>query len=97
LPLKGDQPIGEVSSSLLSQAQTLWKQRKDGGRTVYLQLIIDTSGSMNKEQRLSQLKKAITLASTAINDCNQVGLISFSDHPVRQMPLQPINARGRVN
>ena len=26
LPLKGDYPIGEVSTSLLSQAQTLWKQ-----------------------------------------------------------------------
>jgi Ca-activated chloride channel family protein len=50
---------------------------------------------MNKEQRLSQLKKAITLATPAINDGNQVGLISFSDHPVRQMPLQPINAGGR--
>jgi len=88
---KPPQPDG----ALLSQAQTLWKQRKDGGRTVYLQLVIDTSGSMNKDQRLNQLKKAITLATTAINDGNQVGLVSFSDHPVRQMPLQPINARGR--
>jgi Ca-activated chloride channel family protein len=85
----------QADGALLSQAQALWKQRKDGGRTVYLQLVIDTSGSMNKDQRLSQLKKAITLAATAINDGNQVGLISFSDHPVRQMPLQPINAQGR--
>ena len=85
----------QADGALLSKAQTLWKQRKDGSGTVYLQLVIDTSGSMNKEQRLSQLKKAITLASTAINDGNQVGFISFSDHPVRQMPLQPINARGR--
>ncbi len=62
---------------------------------MYLQLVIDTSGSMNEDQRLSQLKKAISLATTAINDGNQVGLISFSDHPVRRMPLQPINAQGR--
>jgi Ca-activated chloride channel family protein len=88
---KPPQPDG----ALLSQAQALWKQRKDGGRTVYLQLVIDTSGSMNEDQRLSQLKKAISLATTAINDGNQVGLISFSDHPVRRMPLQPINAQGR--
>ena len=62
---------------------------------MYLQLVIDTSGSMNEDQRLSQLKKAIFLATTAINDGNQVGLISFSDHPMRRMPLQPINAQGR--
>jgi Ca-activated chloride channel family protein len=85
----------QADGALLSQAQALWKQRKDGGRTVYLQLVIDTSGSMNRDQRLSQLKKAIILATTAINDGNQVGLVSFSDHPVRQMPLQPINAQGR--
>ena len=85
----------QADGALLSEAQALWKQRKDGGRTVYLQLVIDTSGSMNKDQRLSQLKKAISLATTVINDGNQVGLISFSDHPVRQMPLQPINAQGR--
>jgi Ca-activated chloride channel family protein len=85
----------QADGALLSQAQALWKQRKDGGRTVYLELVIDTSGSMNEQQRLNQLKKAITLATTAINDGNQVGLISFSDHPVRQMPLQPINAQGR--
>ena len=85
----------QADGALLSEAQALWKQRKDGGRTVYLQLVIDTSGSMNKDQRLSQLKKAISLATTVINDGNQVGLISFSDHPMRQMPLQPINAQGR--
>jgi Ca-activated chloride channel family protein len=84
-----------AEGAVLAEAQRLWKQRKDGGRTVYLQLLIDTSGSMNDHQRLSQLKKALTLASGAINSGNQVGLISFSDHPVRHLPLQPIDAAGR--
>ena len=85
----------QADGAVLAEAQRLWKQRKDGGRTVYLQLLIDTSGSMNDHQRLSQLKKALTQASGAINSGNQVGLISFSDHPVRHLPLQPIDGAGR--
>lgn len=85
----------QADGALLSRAQQLWKQRKDGGRTVYLQLLVDVSGSMNEDQRLSQLKRALTVASGAINSGNQVGLISFSDQPVRLMPLQPFNADSR--
>jgi Ca-activated chloride channel family protein len=84
-----------ASGAVLREAQKLWKQRKDGGHTVYLQLVIDTSGSMNTEQRLSQVKKAIRFASSAINTGNQVGLITFSDRPVRQLPLAPMDDQGR--
>jgi Ca-activated chloride channel family protein len=84
-----------ASGSVLRAAQRLWKQRKDGGRTVYLQLVLDTSGSMNQEQRLNQMKKAIRVASSAINAGNQVGLITFGDRPVRQLPLAPMDERGR--
>jgi Ca-activated chloride channel family protein len=84
-----------ASGAVLQAAQRLWKQRKDGGRTVYLQLVIDTSGSMNQEQRLSQVKKAIRVASSAINAGNHVGLITFGDRPTRQLPLAPMDERGR--
>ena len=84
-----------ASGAVLSRAQQLWKQRKDGGRTVYLQLVIDTSGSMNDGQRLGQVKKAIRAASTAINTGNQVGLITFGDRPTRQLPLAPMDEQGR--
>jgi Ca-activated chloride channel family protein len=85
----------EASGAVLQQAQRLWKLRKDGGRTVYLQLVIDTSGSMEEGQRLRQVKKAIGVASAAINTGNQVGLITFGDRPVRQLPLAPMDERGR--
>lgn len=84
-----------ASGAALKEAQRLWKQRKDGGRTVYLQLVIDTSGSMNQFERLSQVKKAIRAASSAINSGNQVGLITFNDRPARQLPLAPMDERGR--
>jgi Ca-activated chloride channel family protein len=85
-----------ANGELLSKVQRLWKQRKDGGRTVYLQLLVDVSGSMNEDDRLSQLQRALTVASGAINSGNQVGLISFSDKPTRLMPLQPYDANSRA-
>jgi Ca-activated chloride channel family protein len=85
----------QATGDLLSRVQQLCKQRKDGGRTIYLQLLVDVSGCMNENQRLSQLKRALTVASGAINSSNQVELISFSDQPRRLMPLQPFNLDSR--
>jgi len=78
------------------QAQRQWKRRKDAGRTVYLQLLIDSSGSMQRNNRLQRLKTAVNLASSAINSGNQVGMISFSDQPVLHLPLQPFDGAGRA-
>jgi Ca-activated chloride channel family protein len=62
---------------------------------VYLQLLIDTSGSMAEHERLKKLKRAISLAVNTINEGHQVGLISFSDRPVRQLPLQPFDRSSK--
>ena len=93
LPKEASPPA--ASGEVMRQAQRLWKLRKDGGRTVYLQLVIDTSGSMVIDERLTRVKRAIRVASAAINSGNQVGLITFSDRPVRQLPLAPMDERGR--
>ncbi|MFM9105018.1 MAG: vWA domain-containing protein, partial [Cyanobium sp.] len=95
MPVAATERPPQAVGALLSRAQRLWKQRKDGGRTVYLQLLVDVSGSMNQDQRLSQLKRGLVVASGAINSGNQVGLISFSDRPTRLMPLQPFDAGSR--
>lgn len=95
MPVAAAERPPQADGALLSRAQRLWKQRKDGGRTVYLQLLVDVSGSMNQDQRLSQLKRALLVASGAINSGNQVGLISFNDRPTRLMPLQPFDANSR--
>ena len=78
-------PSGEV----LQAAQSLWKQRKDGGRTVYMELVVDTSGSMNEQNRLSAVKSALRSASGQINPGNQIGLVTFSDQPTVRVPLAP--------
>ncbi|WP_427158883.1 VWA domain-containing protein [Aliinostoc sp. HNIBRCY26] len=80
-------PSGEV----LKAVQAFWKQRKDGGRTVYMELIVDTSGSMEENNRLKAVQEALRFASKQINKGNQIGLITFSHRPVRRIALAPFN------
>lgn len=80
-------PSGEV----LKAAQAFWKQRKDGGRTVYMELVVDTSGSMDQNNRLKAVQEALRFASQQINPGNQIGLVTFSDRPIRRIHLAPFN------
>jgi Ca-activated chloride channel family protein len=79
-------PNGEV----LTAAQTYWKAQKDGGRTVYLMTVVDTSGSMEGEP-ISAVQEGLKVASSAINAGNYVGLVTFGDRAVYRVPLQPFD------
>lgn len=80
------QPDGAV----LLEAQSFWKQRKDSGRTVYMSVVIDTSGSMEGD-RLRSVQEGLRLASKNINAGNYVGLITFGSRPVQRLPLAPFD------
>lgn len=77
-------PDGET----LLAAQSSWKINKDSGRTVYLEMVIDTSGSMEGEP-LQAVQAGLRIASQQINPGNQVGLVTFADQPVRRLELTP--------
>ena len=79
-------PSGEV----LTAAQSYWKARKDGGRTVYLMTVVDTSGSMDGEP-LVAVKEGLKIASSTINAGNYVGLVTFDDNAVYRVPLEPFD------
>jgi Ca-activated chloride channel family protein len=79
------------SGNVLKVAQSYWKQRKDGGHTVYMELVVDTSGSMEQNNRLKAVQAALRLASQQINQGNQIGLVTFSDRPTRRIALAPFN------
>ncbi|PSN14364.1 hypothetical protein C7293_11915 [filamentous cyanobacterium CCT1] len=79
-------PNGET----LLAAQSNWKLRKDGGRTVYMALVIDTSGSMEGE-RLQALKDGLRVAAGQINSGNYVSIVTFADNPTRRLPLAPFD------
>lgn len=79
-------PNGET----LLATQSTWKINKDGNRTVYLEMVIDTSGSMEGEP-LKALQKGLRIASRQINQGNQVGLVTFAERPVRRLALAPFD------
>ncbi|MFZ9738057.1 MAG: VWA domain-containing protein [Prochlorotrichaceae cyanobacterium] len=78
------------SGDVLLAAQSDWKLRKDAGRTAYMAVVVDTSGSMEGEP-LRALQDGLRIASQYINPSNQISLITFSDHPVKQLNLQPFD------
>ncbi|TVQ11584.1 MAG: VWA domain-containing protein [Leptolyngbya sp. DLM2.Bin27] len=79
-------PNGET----LLAAQSNWKLLKDGGRTVYMALVIDTSGSM-EGARMQSLKEGLKVAAGQINSGNYVSIVTFDDRPVRRLPLAPFD------
>lgn len=76
------QPNGEI----LLAAQKYWKHRKDLGRTVYMELVVDVSGSLEGEP-INSLKEALRVATREVNPGNEIGLISFADTPTRIVDL----------
>ncbi len=88
--LQGTHPPLPNGETLLA-AQSSWKLNKDSGRTVYLEMVIDTSGSMEGEP-LQAVQDGLRIASQQINLGNQVGLVTFSDQPVRRLELAPYDA-----
>ncbi|MGF1517348.1 MAG: VWA domain-containing protein [Nodosilinea sp.] len=85
----GDLPPYPDGETLLA-AQSNWKLRKDGGRTVYMSLVIDTSGSM-EGQRMQALKDGLRVAAGQINSGNYVSIVTFADRPVRRLRLAPFD------
>jgi Ca-activated chloride channel family protein len=81
-------PNGET----LLAAQSHWKLRKDGGRTVYMSLVIDTSGSM-EGSRMQSLKEGLRVAAGQINPGNYVGIVTFDSRAVRRLPMAPFDQR----
>ncbi|MEY3297186.1 MAG: hypothetical protein RLZZ597_446 [Cyanobacteriota bacterium] len=79
-------PAGDV----LLAAQSNWKLRKDGGRTVYMALVIDTSGSMEGE-RMQAVQDGLRIAAGQINPGNYVSIVTFDDGPIRRLPLAPFD------
>jgi len=66
-------------ASLLAQAQTIWKQKKSGGRPIAAIFVADVSGSM-EGSRMKNLKRALIESSDLISASNAIGLVTFNEH-----------------
>ena len=80
----------------LIEAQRLWKEGKDAGRTRVAVFVADTSGSM-EGARLEGLKRALSEAVRFMGPGNEIGLVEFNTvvrvrRPVGRMDKD--NGRG---
>ncbi len=79
------QTLLDVPSAEVTQAvRGLWEENK---KRVEVQVVLDTSGSMNEEGRLEQAKTALDNFIGQLSDEDQLGIITFSDDARVLTPL----------
>lgn len=79
-----------VDGATLLNAQELWKKEKDSGKPILAVFVADVSGSMNGEP-LNSLKTSLINGMQYINTTNYVGLVSYSDEVVINVPVGEFN------
>ena len=80
----------EVDGTVLLNAQELWKKEKDSGKPILAVFVADVSGSMNGEP-LNSLKTSLINGMQYINTTNYIGLVSYSDDVVINLPVGQFN------
>lgn len=75
-----------VDSSLLSSAQKLWKDKKDGNKPIAAVFVADVSGSMSGEP-LNRLKESLLTGQKYLGRNNSIGFVSYSSSVSINLPL----------
>jgi Ca-activated chloride channel homolog len=74
------------SGATLIEAQTVWKDKKDGGRPVATVFVVDVSGSM-EGTRIQSLRTAMLSAREFIKPETQVGVVEFNDTAMKRLDI----------
>lgn len=75
-----------VEGTLLTAAQKLWKEKKNGDKPVAAIFVADISGSMDGE-RLNQLKESLMKGQKYLGRDNSIGLVSYSSDVTINLPI----------
>lgn len=78
--------MAAVEGNLLSSAQKLWKEKKDGNKPIAAVFVADVSGSMNGEP-LNQLKESLLTGQKYLGRDNSIGFVSYSDNVTINLPI----------
>ncbi|MNM76158.1 von Willebrand factor type A domain protein [compost metagenome] len=78
--------LGAVDGNLLSQAQQLWKEKKNGNKAIAAVFVTDVSGSMGGEP-LNRLKESLLKGQKYLGKDNSIGLVSYSDDVTINLPI----------
>ena len=86
--------LSGVSGDTLIQAQSLWKENKDGGKPITAVFVADISGSMMGEP-LNELKKSLLNGAQYINSDNSIGLVTYSTDVYVNLPIAKFDINQR--
>jgi Ca-activated chloride channel family protein len=82
-------------SSIIGQAQKVWKLKKSGGRPIAAVFVADVSGSM-EGARIKNLKRAMIESSDLINSTNSIGLVTYSEQVNVDLSIRPFNVQQKA-
>lgn len=86
--------IGDIGGDVISQAQKLWKEKKNGSNNIAAVFVADISGSMEGAP-LNRLKQSLLSGSQYINKDNSVGLVTFSSDVNVNLPIAKFDINQR--
>jgi Ca-activated chloride channel family protein len=77
-------------ANVIAATRALWGQNK---KRVEVEVVLDTSGSMDDEQRLVRAKEALKRFVTSLADQDILGVTVFSTSASKLSPLTPLGAK----
>jgi Ca-activated chloride channel homolog len=86
--------IGNIKGDVISEAQKLWKEKKNGTKDIAAVFVADISGSMEGAP-LNKLKQSLLSGSQYIGKDNSVGLVTFSDDVNINLPIAKFDINQR--
>ncbi|RAV08887.1 vWA domain-containing protein [Paenibacillus contaminans] len=78
--------LAVADGSLLSSAQKLWKEKKNGNKPIVAVFVADVSGSM-AGQPLNRLKESLLKGQKYLGKDNSIGLVSYSSAVSMNLPI----------
>jgi Ca-activated chloride channel homolog len=85
-PAQPQRVLGLPSPRVLDRIRTTWREDRKPANVL---LVVDTSGSMNDENRLARAKQGLEAFFREVSPNDRVGLTIFSDRIQPLVPLMP--------
>jgi len=87
--------MGSIKGDVISQAQKLWKEKKDSNNAISAVFVADVSGSMDGVP-LNKLKQSLLSGSQYISKDTSIGLVSFSNNVNINLPVAKFDINQRA-
>lgn len=86
--------IAPVTGDVITQAQKLWKEKKNGANDIAAVFVADISGSMDGEP-INKLRESLLSGSNFIGKDNSIGLVTFSSDVNINLPIAKFDLNQR--